>query len=185
MTDITLKNSMPGVMLRELEMATHEGKMFHISQYDLSQSTTNTIQFVFKTSATVHVHMWLDWASSAGGHITINEGVTWSHSDTNQTTMNIICDRREEPQVSGMQDKSAQTDWNVAGVMAYQAQSLVNTTEIYRNYIFSDWSAAIPMNDADYLILALDTLYSVVLTTDFKASKSYLYLRWLECKIDD
>jgi len=185
MTDIILKNSLPGVILTETEHATHDGIMYHVSQYDLSQSTTNTIQFVFKTPETDHVHLWISWSSLTGGHLTLNEGVTWSHDDTNQTTMNIICNRRDAPRTSQMQDKSAQTDWNVGGVMTYQAQSLVNTTEIAREYIFGDWSAALPMKNEDYYILALDTLYSIILTTDAKASKSYLKMRWTENRITE
>ena len=168
----------------EAEQLTHEGEMFHVTHWSLSQSTGNMLILVFKTPPTKHIHMWLDWSSLKGGHLTINEGVTYSHSATGQTTLNIICDRRCEPQTSGLLDKTAQTDWNAGGVMAYQAQSLVNTTEIYRDYIFSDWSAAVPMKHEDFLILARSTLYSIVLTTDVKDSKSYLRIKWFEERID-
>ena len=182
MTDIKLRDDVPAVFHSEAEQLTHEGKFFHVNHWSLSQSTANTILLVFKTPPTDHVHLWLEWASLKGGHLTINEGVTYTHSATGQTTLNIICDRRESPQTSGMLDKTAQTTWNAGGVMAYQAQSLVNTAEIYRDYIFSDWSAS--MKHEDFLILAKSTLYSIVLTTDVKESKSYLRVKWFEERID-
>lgn len=184
MTDLTLRDDMPAVFHSEGEHATHDGKMFNVTHWDVSQTTNNTIQLVFKTPPTNHIHIWLDWACYKGGHLTINEGVTWSHSDTNQTTLNIICDRREAAQVSEMLDKTAQTDWNVGGVMGYQPQSLVNTTEIHRDYIFGDWSASVPMKHEDFKILAKSTLYSIQITADAPGNKSYLHIKWYEHKVD-
>jgi len=83
-----------------------------------------------------------------------------------------------------MLDIHAQTDFNAGGVIGIGlTQSLVNTTEIYRDYSFGP-AVSPRMKEDEYLVLKKSTLYSIILTAIAPVNKNILRIRWAEWRFD-
>ena len=186
MTTTNLKSDLPAIQLSDSEFHKLDGAYFHADWYDTSQTNANVLYMLFKTPATKAVHLCIDWYCKAGGYMTLNEGVTWTHTATNQTTVNIICDRRVNAQTSGILNKHAQTDFNAGSKIGVGTpQSLVNTTEILREYIYGTQPKMVKMKNEDFILLAKSTNYSIVVTTTAPSNASQVRMRWRESQFDD
>ena len=168
------------------EWGVFEGKKFHAEWYNTSQTTGNVLYMLFKTPSTNSICLWVDLYSKTGCSLTLNESVTWTHTATNQTCVNIICDRRVNAQTSGILNKHAQTTFNAGSKIGVGTpQSLVNTTEIFRDYVLgSNQPTSTLPDNGDFFILAKDTLYSVVATTLNPGNATMVRLRWYEFNFD-
>lgn len=158
----------------------HEGEHYNAFQADETMGDGDEISFTFKTPNTnKHIHMLINWATKAGGHIEIGEAATWGRLTGGTTS--IFNSRRQDPNTSGLLNNIAQTAFNQGGLLGNAGQSLVNTTTVLAEYLFGSANkGGGTVRGTSEIILKKNTQYCVRLIADGATNAGFIGLHWYE-----
>lgn len=158
----------------------HEGESYHAWQVDESMGDGDELHFTFKTPDTnKHIHMIINWATKAGGHVEVGEAATWGRLTGGTTS--IFNRRRQDPNTSGLLNNIAQTAFNQGALLGNDAQSLVNTTTVLAEYMFGSANkGGGNMRGVSEIILKKNTQYCVRIIADGATNAAFLELIWYE-----
>lgn len=158
----------------------HEGDAFETTAVDTAMGDGDDIVLAFKTPAgTKRMHLLVEFATAAGGHVDILEGPTW----TNQSgSLNPIFNRKREVSMgsSGVLEDQAQAGFVASDNMILDPTSLAGGTLIHTHYTFGSNKTPATGRGVTEWLLKPDTQYAIRITADGVSNGCQLRLEWYE-----
>jgi len=158
----------------------HEGDAFETSAVDESMGDGDTIVLAFKTmSAPKRVHVIIEFATAAGGHVDIIEGPTW---DNQSGTLNPIYNRKREASMgsSGLLEDQGQASFIVSDNVILDPTTFAGGTAVHTHYIFGATKTPASARGVHEWLLKPDTQYGIRLTADGVTNGGQIIITWYE-----
>lgn len=157
----------------------HEGCAFHSQAFDLSMGNSDTLILAFKTPpGTNRAHMLLGFITNGDAHMELIESPTW----TNQTgALNPIYNRKRGAGSSALLEDQAQAGFVASDNLILNPTDLAGGTSVLMIYSYAERAKAEAgvRGDSEW-ILAPDTQYAVLLTSDVTSNSGQILLDWYE-----
>jgi len=158
----------------------HEGDAFECTAVDTSMGDADTIVLAFKTmAAPKRMHLVIEFATAAGGHVDVIEGPTW---DDQSGTLNPIYNRKREASMksSAALEDQAQAGFVASDNMHQDPTTLAGGTIIHAVYAFGAVKTAAGTRGVEEWLLKPETQYAIRLTADGAQNGGQLRLEWYE-----
>ncbi len=159
----------------------HEGHSFISDVVNIAMADEETLVLAFKTPiGTKRVHMLIDFATLAGGHVDIIEGPTW---DSESGSLHSIYNRKREASMinSDLLEDSGQPTFTATNNLILNPTNLAGGIIPHDLYGFGK-KEKFPAQgrDTNELILKPDTQYDIKFISDAGSNKGHLILNWYE-----
>lgn len=159
----------------------HAGKAFYCDTADITMADTETLILAFKTPNTDKlVHLVVDFASKAGGHLDIIEGPGWTTQTGSQVS--IFNRKRSSTNASVLLEDSQAGGFAANGKMVLNPSSFTGGSSIRNLYVFTATGGRGrgSTRASGEIILKPNTTYGVKYTADGSTNAGALDLVWYE-----